>query len=162
MLKYTDTEVTFAEVPGHITLCINISNCPCKCNECHSSYLAEDIGEPLDEQALDTLIKGNKGITCIAFMGGDAEPEEINRLVIYVKAHYSIKTAWYSGRDFIHPSVKVSFLDFVKIGPYRKECGPLNKDTTNQIFYKVVHLSSGKDKLYDITWKFWYDKSNRT
>ena len=44
MLKYVDTKVTFAEVPNEISLCINISNCPCKCHNCHSSYLAEDIG----------------------------------------------------------------------------------------------------------------------
>ena len=44
MLKYIDTKVTFAEVPNEISLCINISNCPCNCKGCHSSYLAEDIG----------------------------------------------------------------------------------------------------------------------
>ena len=27
-MKYTGTEITFAEVPDEITLCINISNCP--------------------------------------------------------------------------------------------------------------------------------------
>ena len=46
MLKYVDTLVTFSEIPDEITLCINISNCPCKCPGSHSSYLAQDIGEP--------------------------------------------------------------------------------------------------------------------
>ena len=27
MLKYVNTEITFAEVPDEISLCINISNC---------------------------------------------------------------------------------------------------------------------------------------
>ena len=59
MLKYVDTKVTFAEVPNEISLCINISNCPCHCINCHSSYLAEDIGEPLN---LDNLVKLIKNI----------------------------------------------------------------------------------------------------
>ena len=57
MLKYVDTKVVFQEVPDEITLAINISNCPCHCINCHSSYLAEDIGEPLDLQHLTNLIK---------------------------------------------------------------------------------------------------------
>ena len=69
MIKYVDTLVTFSEVPDEITLCINISNCICHCKNCHSSYLAEDIGEELTFKALDTLIKNNNGITCVAFMG---------------------------------------------------------------------------------------------
>ena len=49
MLKYVDTKIVFREVPDEITLCINISNCPCHCKGCHSPYLAEDIGTVLDE-----------------------------------------------------------------------------------------------------------------
>ena len=47
MLKYVDTLVSFQEVPDEISLCINISNCPCHCDGCHSPYLADDIGEYL-------------------------------------------------------------------------------------------------------------------
>ena len=57
MLKYVDTKVTFAEVPNEISLCINISNCPCKCPNCHSSYLAEDIGTALSEDQLLSLMR---------------------------------------------------------------------------------------------------------
>ena len=63
MIKYTDTAVTLREIPDEITLCINISNCPCHCKGCHSSYLAEDIGKPLDEDSLVELMLDNKGIT---------------------------------------------------------------------------------------------------
>ena len=55
MLKYVDTQVVFREIPNEITLAINISNCPFKCEECHSPYLREDIGKPLDIEAIDTL-----------------------------------------------------------------------------------------------------------
>ena len=37
--------VTFSEFPNEISLCINISQCVCNCSGCHSSYLAEDIGD---------------------------------------------------------------------------------------------------------------------
>ena len=47
MLKYTTCEVTFAEVPDEINLCINISNCPNNCKGCHSPWLKEDNGTPL-------------------------------------------------------------------------------------------------------------------
>ena len=81
MLKYVNSEVTFSEVPDEITLCINISNCPCHCKGCHSAYLAEDVGKPLVGMVLrEDLINKNKGITCVAFMGGDSNPESINNL----------------------------------------------------------------------------------
>ena len=84
MLKYVDTLVTFSEIPDEITLCINISNCPCHCKGCHSSYLAEDIGEELNISTLRELINNNKGITCVSFMGGDSEPSIINILASLV------------------------------------------------------------------------------
>jgi anaerobic ribonucleoside-triphosphate reductase activating protein len=152
-MKYTDAKVTFAEVPDEIALCINISNCPCHCVGCHSSYLAEDIGEPLDEDVLAKLIDDNEGITCVAFMGGDAEPNIILELARFIRAIYTrIKVAWYSGRDKL-PNIiedEIDMFDFIKLGPYIEELGPLNETTTNQRFYKVV-----EDKLVDITLKLW-------
>lgn len=156
MLKYVETAITFSEVPNELTLCINISNCPCHCNGCHSSYLAKDEGVILDEGSLDLLVKGHKGITCVAFMGGDSDPKKINELAAYIKKYYpDIKTAWYSGRGYLHISIKIQNFDYIKIGPYKEEYGPLNKDTTNQIFYKVVKLSTGEGRLFDMTYKFW-------
>ena len=90
MLKYLNTQVTFAEVPDEITLCINITGCKNGCKNCHSPYLAEDIGEILDEDALEEMVLANKGITCIAFMGGDSDPESINRLAEFVKKKRSM------------------------------------------------------------------------
>ena len=61
MLKYVDTLVTFSEVPDEITLCLNISNCPCHCKNCHSSYLAEDIGEGLTLDKIYSSVEINSG-----------------------------------------------------------------------------------------------------
>lgn len=154
-MKYVDYEVTFSEVPDEISLSFSISGCKNNCKGCHSPHLAEDVGEPLTADVLKKLIDLNRGITCITFLGGDSEPDEIVNLARFIKAHYDLKVAWYSGRDEINPKIRLDCLDFIKVGPYKAECGPLSKDTTNQIFYKVVHTSMGIHKLYDITWKFW-------
>lgn len=161
-LKYVDTQVTFAEIPDEITLCINISNCPVKCEGCHSSYLAEDIGTELTDLELYTMIQNNKGITCVSFMGGDSDPAYINYMAHYIKSHFpNFKVAWYSGRQELSSYIKLYNFDFIKLGPYVKELGPLDNVNTNQRFYKIVHLSSGKSIKVDITRKFWkYDKDN--
>ena len=88
MLKYVDTLVSFQEIPDEISLCINISNCPCHCEGCHSSYLAEDIGRILTIGPLFNLIEDNKGISCVSFMGGDSDPERINGLAWAIKKKY--------------------------------------------------------------------------
>lgn len=156
MLKYTDTQVTFAEVPDEITLCINISNCPCHCKGCHSAYLAEDIGTELDYDVVTALIEVNRGITCVAFMGGDAAPKEVSSYATLIKSVYpNIKVAWYSGRQELSPEIDLCNFDFIKLGPYDEDSGPLNKRTTNQRFYKVFHFSTGRCELVDITYKFW-------
>ena len=97
MIKYVNTMVTFSEVPNEISLCIEISNCPCHCIGCHSSYLAEDIGEELTLDKIYKLIENNEGITCICFMGGDSSPKEIDMFARCIKDLYDIKVAWYSG-----------------------------------------------------------------
>lgn len=157
MLKYVDTMVTFREVPDEITLAINISNCPCHCEGCHSSYLAEDIGEELNDLALNRLLIKNQGITCVAFMGGDSDPSEINEFARKLKVHTNLKVAWYSGRQELSKDIELKNFDFVKLGPYIEELGPLNSKTTNQRFYEVLPPSitnSDSYKLLDITNKF--------
>lgn len=151
MLKYVDAKVVFAEVPDEVTLAINISNCPCQCKGCHSSYLAQDIGTELTFNEVRKLIRKNSGISCIVLMGGDAEPDKVNTLASFITNHYnSIKVAWYSGRQELSSVIDLFNFDYIKLGPYKEEFGPLNSRTTNQRFYKV----SGKE-LVDITSKFW-------
>lgn len=152
MLKYLNTQVTFAEVPDEITLCINITGCKNGCKNCHSSYLAQDIGKPLNKTSLSELIEGNKGVSCVAFMGGDSNVIHLVALASWVKTHTNLKVAWYSGRQELADVVarQLRWFDFIKLGPYKEELGPLNSRTTNQRFYKV----SGKE-LVDMTDKFW-------
>ena len=66
MLKYVNTGIVFQEIPNEVTLAINISNCPCHCPGCHSHYLWEDIGLPLNADAIDAFAdQYGKDITCI-------------------------------------------------------------------------------------------------
>lgn len=191
MLKYTDEQITFAEIPDEVTLCINLSNCPCHCKGCHSSYLAEDIGQVLTFSRIEKLLEKYKGITAICFMGGDNDPELINHYARLIKRSYidkveckckisrtislskgmilnpsddiflkssklnPIKVGWYSGRQELAKEIDINNFDFIKLGPYLEECGPLNCATTNQRFYEIVHISVGYSKMYDVTYKFW-------
>lgn len=168
MLKYVDTKVVFAEIPDEITLAINISNCPCHCKGCHSPYLAEDIGKVLihyNKQgdnyitSVDEIIESNLGITCVAIMGGDSEPILVNELAKYIKCNYddSLKVAWYSGKSEIDQNIDLKNFDYIKVGPYIEEKGPLNNPNTNQRLYEVNRLSKLPDRfsLKDITYKFW-------
>ena len=159
MLKYVDAVVTFAEIPDEITLCINLSNCPCHCEGCHSSYLAENIGIILDRNELFYLLKLHKGITCVCFMGGDAEPYQVLTLAREIKENLNdLKVGWYSGRDKLPTGIELNLqnFDYIKLGPYIKEKGPLNCKTTNQKMYEIKYGSESEDYfMEDITYKFW-------
>ena len=153
MLKYVNTGIVFQEIPDEVTLAINISNCPCRCPGCHSQYLWEDIGLPLDTNALDDfLVEYGNDITCVAFMGGDADPKGINLLAQYIhEEHPQFHVAWYSGRIRIPAIVNLKDFDYIKIGPFIRHLGPLKTPTTNQRLYRI--LPSGERE--DITARFW-------
>ena len=151
MLKYVNYSVVFQEIPGETTLAINISNCPVKCPGCHSKYLWENIGLRLDEEFIDSMMRlyGHE-ITCMAFMGGDADPDRILEIVGYIKKKYpAIKTAWYSGMT----KIRIKNLDYIKVGPYIKEKGGLRNPNTNQRLYKITN-----GIISDITKMFWVKK----
>ena len=153
MLKYVNTGIVFQEIPDEVTLAINISNCPCRCPGCHSRYLWEDIGLPLDTAAIDDFVEqyGND-ITCIAFMGGDGDPRGVGQLAEYIhEEHPQFHVAWYSGRIRIPSVVSVTDFDYIKIGPYIRHLGPLKEPTTNQRLYRI--LPDGQ--MVDITERFW-------
>lgn len=143
MLKYVNTLVGFSEFPDEISLLINISGCPCHCEGCHSSYLAEDIGEPLDYIAITKLIiNSNKGITCVGLMGGDSDPKWINNLAEFIKTSSELKVGWYSGRNYLPSEIDIRFFDYIKLGPYIKEYGGLQSLNTNQHLYQIEKIDN--------------------
>ena len=153
MLKYVNTGIVFQEIPDEVTLAINISNCPCHCPGCHSKYLWEDIGLPLNVEAIEDFVETyGTDITCIAFMGGDADAKGVAMLAQYIREeHPNFKVAWYSGRLRIPSSVDKSIFDYIKIGPYIRHLGPLKQPTTNQRLYRQRDDGS----FEDITYRFW-------
>ena len=153
MLKYVNTDIVFQEIPDEVTLAINISNCPCRCPGCHSHYLWDDIGLPLDTNALDDFVaQYGDDITCIAFMGGDGDPKGVNLLAQYIhEEHPQFKVAWYSGKTVISRAVNKADFNYIKIGPYIRHLGPLKERTTNQRMYK----QEADGEFVDITDRFW-------
>ena len=156
MLKYVNTGVVFQEIPDEVTLAINISNCPCHCPGCHSHYLWEDIGLPLDTDAIDAFIeKYGTDFTCLSFMGGDGDPVAVNQLAQYIhEVHPEFKVAWYSGRLRISSAVNKADFDYIKLGPYIKHLGSLKSPTTNQRLYR----QRPDGQFEDITYRFWRQK----
>ncbi len=150
MIKYKNYMVVFEEIPDKVTLAVNITNCQNRCVGCHSPELRNDIGSELTESKIDKMINENDGVNCFLFMGEGNDRETLIKLANYVKENYNLDVALYSGRD----KVEYDFLqvfDYVKVGPYIEEYGPLNKKTTNQRMYKIVN----NGEFVDITSEFW-------
>lgn len=160
-MKYVDAKVVFSEVPDEITLAISISNCPGTCKGCHSPWLRDDVGDPLTEVSIHDLLEKNEGITCICFMGGDRDVESLKQLIKWTKENYpKIKTAWYSGLDYLKDKEITKYLNYLKLGSYKESMGPLDNPHTNQVFYQVLHTPINSTLLIDITYKFWKKDSS--
>lgn len=166
MLKFTDTQVVFEEIPDEITLAINISNCPHHCPGCHSPYLQTDIGEELYGEDIVNLVEKNYGITCILFMGEGRDEESLFHLIDLIRHLWgrNMKIGLYTGGNHVSEFLWEN-LDYIKLGPYIEEFGPLNNPSTNQHLYKrendceFLHneLIDGKfrPRWHDITYRFW-------
>lgn len=147
-MKFASYDIVFQEVPDEVSLALNITGCPLHCKGCHSPHLWEDIGEVLDEQAIDSLIATYSGdITCVALMGGDADPKTVERLLRFVKLR-GLKTAWYSGRQALPDGFEVRLLDYLKLGPYVEVLGGLKSKTTNQRLYRIEKDGNMTDITY--------------
>ena len=73
MLRYTDYDIVFREIPDETTLAVNLAGCPNRCPGCHSPQLQEPIGEPLTEEVVERLLaRYGAAVTCFCLMGGDA------------------------------------------------------------------------------------------
>lgn len=151
MLKYADYDVVFQEIPDEVTLAINLSNCPHKCVGCHSPHLRNDIGEQLNQTTLSELLdKYSNAVTCVCFMGGDADPNEVCLMADFVRniSDNKLKTAWYSGFNTLNDSIFNRNFDYIKLGEYVEKLGGLDKKTTNQRLYKI-----NNQKRLDLTYR---------
>lgn len=148
-LRYSHYDIVMQEVPNETTLAIDITGCPYKCPGCHSPFLWKYFGEVLNDNLENLILKYKDYITCVCFMGGDQNMEDLISACRMVKS-YGLKTCVYSGSNNKYKfDSMLELLDYLKIGPYMKYYGGLDQVTTNQRFYKVEN-----GKLFDITYKF--------
>ena len=152
-LKYISTCVALQEVPDEISLIINVSGCPHKCEGCHSQYLWEYKGNYLIDDLRQILDERGQYISCVCLMGGDYNVTELNQALDLIKS-MGYKTCIYLGCNYIPP--KLQPVDYLKIGSYKKNLGGLDKLTTNQRFYKningqyvdITYVFQTKERLY--------------
>ena len=165
MLKYVDYSVVFQEVPNEISLAFTISNCQGNCPGCHSPHLRQDIGHDLERDLPDLLDKYDGMITCVLFLGEGNDPDALWNCI--EMAHRRYRTALYSGKESVRDVLSgVSFfgsLDYLKVGSYKEECGPISSPTTNQRFYSMMAIGN-QLVTRDDTHLFWrkaYEDSSK-
>ena len=183
-LNYTTEQITFQEVPNEISLSFLIAGCPLKCKGCHSADswrvtseanevnkasetirskthpINSNTKNQLTKEYLETRIKQYQDmISCVLFLGGEWEIEQLIELLQTVKnTNPSLKTCLYTGLEldeiveFIKQEINEvnknddigwkyifenNLLDYLKTGRWIRELGGLDKKNTNQRFYKV-------------------------
>ena len=149
-LKYTHYNIAFQEVPDETSLIFNISGCPHRCKGCHSQYLWKNTGHFLYKNIRKILEEYKDMITCVCFMGGEQNIEELLKSLSICK-EFNLKTCLYTGEDEIEFPYMLELLDYIKIGHYDENLGGLNSPKTNQRFYKIEN-----SELIDIT--SWFQK----
>lgn len=152
MLKYHTIDTSCRVIPSEVSLIFNITGCTIKCPGCCERTLWKDKGTPLTFKEVRAILNDYScAVSCVCFMGGEHEPDEINTLARFVKHNYpSLRTAWYSGLNKIPEEIEYCNFDYLKTGPYEASKGALGTPGTNQRVFMV-----GEDcSLTDITDKY--------
>ena len=153
MVKYCGYYITFQEVPNEVSLTFTISNCPYRCEDCHSPWLQKNIGDELTTETIMLLLDKYQGaVTCVCFMGDGHDYGSLRKLVEYVRS-IGIKTCVYSG-GHRNDAELYGFPDYFKEGSYIKRLGGLDSPSTNQHMWKMCE----DGKYHDITSWFWRKK----
>ena len=126
MLRYTDYDIVFQEIPDEVTLAVNLSGCPNRCPGCHSPQLQREIGAPLTAEALEGIL---------ARYG---DPEAVSALAEYLRrSRPDLRIAWYSGRTEPPAGFRAERFDYLKLGPYVEALGGLRSPATNQRLWRL-------------------------
>lgn len=158
MIRYAGHSVVFAEIPGHVTLAVNVSGCTRRCKGCHSAYLQEDTGSDMEQELPKLLVRYSSHVEVVCFLGEGKDAQALARCIRMCKQS-GLMTALYSGAERSEDVPVLSLLrpgelDFLKLGPYVESLGPLNAPTTNQRLYRL-----SPDGSQDITHLFWKESS---
>lgn len=146
-MKVVRISLSSREVPDHFALCVELSGCKGTCEGCHSPELRTDIGVEMSPHDIhDAAVK--EYASCICLMGDSFTEKELSLLSFLAKGD-KMSLAWYTGT---HEEINVDttvYFDYVKVGAYKKDLGPITSRTTNQRMYQ-----RHKDLTYeDITWR---------
>lgn len=175
MLRFVSYDVVCSEIPGEVTLALNISNCPNRCKGCHSPHLWEDTGEELTPESLAVLLRQyGATVTCVCFMGGDADPMSVAALARMVRRYsvaqpapsgmppveHPLKTAWYSGRSALPDGFPAADFQYIKLGPYVEALGGLKSPKTNQRLYRM-EVDGRRTDLTPLFWRNPLDPESR-
>lgn len=164
MIRYQTYDVVFSEIPDETSLVFNITNCPFSCEGCHSPHLRANIGQELTADVIFALLDKYPDVTCVLFMGHGNDLLELVQLagqinldsVLLGSADYK-KIALYTGIDDLNTVLGITgdlyaIFDYIKVGKYDTEKGPLTDPNTNQ---KLYQYDVEKGEWSDITYKFW-------
>lgn len=139
MLRYVEVALSPYEVPGEQSICIYISGCRNNCKGCHYPELqSPENGDLLVNYFTAIIELYLKRATCVCFLGeGDGSCSARNELRLHAEQaqQLGLKTCLYSGRD-VPLEEWMHCFDYVKLGSYKEDLGPLDSQTTNQKLFK--------------------------
>ena len=136
---FYNENVVLQEVPDEISICFNISGCPLNCVGC-SWRNTELKPRELTRELYEEILEKNKNLaSCVVFMGGDWKRAELAALLSAARAK-GYKTCMYTGKTTVDLDL-LQLLDFVKLGPWQANLGGLDRETTNQAFFKIEKLN---------------------
>lgn len=140
-MNFLSSQVVFREIPDEVSLSYLITGCSVRCPGCHSKdSWNPKSGQELNGEKLKKDLKKYQGwISCVLFMGGEWEEDNLIQLLKICKEH-GFKTALYTGLEMIEENL-LKHLDYLKTGPYRPERGGLDSPMTNQ---KLTNVKTGK------------------
>lgn len=164
LMRCDGYDIVMQEVPGEVSLAINVTECPYHCVGCHSPHLSESYGKYVKDVLPQALKEYKDLITCVCFMGGDHHPEDLADQCRYIKANFpNLKIALYTGANSSTGLMEsIKYLDYIKLGKYSLVHGGLDSPKTNQVMYKRI-LSGCPDlpNWEDITHLFWRKHENQ-
>ena len=140
MVRYDGYDVVFQEVPGEVTLALNITGCQGQCEGCHSPWLREVYGQDVLHDLPGLLERYQSSVTCVCFMGEGNDPLSLSHAVELVK-QAGLKTCIYSGADVNR--WELYHTDYFKYGSYQTAKGGLNSPSTNQRFLSYTQDDQG-------------------
>lgn len=158
MLTFQSYTISMQEVPGEVSLVLQMAGCRHRCMGCHSQELWNEDGHTLTDHLEVLLAIYMEMITCVCFMGEGTDLEAMADTLRHIKETTGLKTCLYTGFNrVIDVEVMLPWLDFLKTGEYIRKLGGLESSATNQRFYRIHPATRSLD---DLTHLFYERKRN--